>query len=535
MNIKQKVSVCLSVADKFCRIINFHYNFLVFISLIFLLSESLPLTAQTYNWCSPVKLTGGNVDKNPRFNKTDAMDRITSNNYLIFERWYGTNSKICMIRMNNLGPMDSAFSVCDSSFKNINPCLGTDSRNNTITHLFFAWQRWNPSGNRYDLYGRYYNLYNGWSGIYTIDTSGNCENPDVVCEDSTRFSLVYSKNNDIILKKISAPTGAVLLDTNFTAVDTTAYRKPMISKIGVYYTAYALTYEKRMTGNYFSVLGRSKYQSNPWSGEAQLSGTSYACENLGFALAVNYSSVFVYYIRNIMPTYYSQIMCTEYNLQSNTFSTEYTIDTLDLNLSFSRMFDYLIIDKSQIVSASVSTYICDKNNGNVYARFMNGSNTTQNIRLGSDYTKYRIALSNKFTPRTVSPPYDGVCTYWGVYNRDSLTYSCLWGSYTTKVLYIENIKKTGSEIPMKYFLSQNYPNPFNPVTKFRFDIARGNEVIKLKIFDGAGREVKVLTDDILQPGSYEAEWDASGQASGVYFIRMEAGITTITKKMVLLK
>ena len=534
MNIWQKLSVFLSVPDKLYRVIKYHYIFVVLISLIFLLSEGTLLTAQTYNWCNPVKLTGGNVDKNPRFNKTDAMDRITSNNYLIFERWYGTNSKICMIRMNNLGLVDSAVSVCDSSFKNINPCLGTDSRNNTITHLFFAWQRWNPAGNRYGLYGRYYNIYSGWSGIYAIDTSGNCENPDVVCEDSTRFSLVYSKNNDIILKRINAPTGAVLLDTNFTSFDTTAYRRPMISRIGDYYTAYALTYEKRMTGNYFSVRGRSKYQSNPWSGEVQLSGTTNPSENLGFALAVNPGRIFVYYFLDVIPSWSSQIICAEYNLQNNTFTTEFAIDTLDLNLSFSRMFDYIIIDKSQIVSQSVSTYICDKNNSNVYARFMNGSYTTQNIRIGSDYTKYRIALSNKFTPRTVSPPYAGVCTYWGVYNKDSAAYSCLWGSYTTKVLFIENIKKVGSEIPQKYSLSQNYPNPFNAVTQIEFGIKeKGN--YSLRIYDVTGKMIQEVFKQDFEPGEYRTIINAGRLSSGVYFYRLESGSVVLTRKFVLMK
>ncbi|MCE1165373.1 MAG: T9SS type A sorting domain-containing protein [Bacteroidetes bacterium] len=475
------------------------------------------------------------MDKNPKFSSFDGKDRQNTYNYLVFERWYGTNSKICIIRMNNLGLVDSAVSVCDSSYKNINPSFSNDSRNSNISHLFISWQRWNATSGRYGIYGRYYNIYSGWSGVYEIDTSGNCENPFVVCDDSTRFNIVYSKNSAIIYRRINGPTGAVLLDTNITSGDTTSFRKPMMTKIGDYYTAYAITYEKRMTGNYYSVKGKSKYQNNPWSGEVSLSGTTYPCGNLGFAYSANYGRVFVYYFEVIVSSYYTQIMCAEYNLQNNTFTNEYTIDTLDLNLSFSRMFDYLIVDKSQMVSQSVSTYICDKNNGNVYARFMNASNTIQDIRLGSDYTKYSIALSNKFPHVNVTPPYEGVCTYWGVYNKDSAAYSCLWGSYTTKVLYIENIKKVNSEIPVNYSLSQNYPNPFNPVTKFRFDVKRGSEAISIKIFDAAGRVVKVITDDKMQPGSYEAVWDASGNASGIYFIRMTVGNTSFSKKIVLIK
>jgi hypothetical protein len=99
-----------------------------------------------------------------------------------------------------------------------------------------------------------------------------------------------------------------------------------------------------------------------------------------------------------------------------------------------------------------------------------------------------------------------------------------------------------SEIPKKFALLPNYPNPFNPVTKIRFQIpllrgvAEGGGVFtKLMIFDLSGREVTTLVNEQLKPGSYEAEWDGTGFASGVYVYRINSGNFTKMMKMVLIK
>lgn len=93
----------------------------------------------------------------------------------------------------------------------------------------------------------------------------------------------------------------------------------------------------------------------------------------------------------------------------------------------------------------------------------------------------------------------------------------------------------GTEIPEVFSLKQNYPNPFNPVTKIRFDITAGNEVVRLTVFDITGREISSLVNQKLSPGSYEYTFDASGIPSGVYFYRLTTGETSVTKKMTLLK
>jgi hypothetical protein len=48
-----------------------------------------------------------------------------------------------------------------------------------------------------------------------------------------------------------------------------------------------------------------------------------------------------------------------------------------------------------------------------------------------------------------------------------------------------------------------------------------------------GREVAVLVDERLAPGTYSADFDATRLASGVYLYRLTARGSVATRKMVL--
>jgi hypothetical protein len=50
-----------------------------------------------------------------------------------------------------------------------------------------------------------------------------------------------------------------------------------------------------------------------------------------------------------------------------------------------------------------------------------------------------------------------------------------------------------------------------------------------------GREIALLVDEMKQPGTYIATWDASGLSSGVYFYRLQSGGFVETKRMILLR
>jgi hypothetical protein len=93
--------------------------------------------------------------------------------------------------------------------------------------------------------------------------------------------------------------------------------------------------------------------------------------------------------------------------------------------------------------------------------------------------------------------------------------------------------------PLPLALEQNHPNPFNPSTMIEFSLPAAGEV-SLDVFDAAGRHVRTIQSGILPAGRHEAAWDGlddrgGNVPSGVYFARLQAGKTVLSRKMVLLR
>ncbi len=88
-------------------------------------------------------------------------------------------------------------------------------------------------------------------------------------------------------------------------------------------------------------------------------------------------------------------------------------------------------------------------------------------------------------------------------------------------------------LPANFSLAQNYPNPFNPTTTIGFSLPVKAQV-SLSIYNIAGQLVKTF-DGSFEAGEHSFSWDASAQASGVYFYKLTANNFSETKKMVLLK
>jgi GH18 family chitinase len=88
----------------------------------------------------------------------------------------------------------------------------------------------------------------------------------------------------------------------------------------------------------------------------------------------------------------------------------------------------------------------------------------------------------------------------------------------------------------KFTLYNNYPNPFNPTTTIRFYLPISS-FMTLKVYDVLGREVATLAHEERSSGEGFVIFDAStyGLSSGVYFYRMQAGMYSETKRLVLMK
>ena len=96
------------------------------------------------------------------------------------------------------------------------------------------------------------------------------------------------------------------------------------------------------------------------------------------------------------------------------------------------------------------------------------------------------------------------------------------------------IQPSSAIVPEKFSLKQNYPNPFNPVTHLEFGISKLG-FVSLRVYDVLGKEIAVLVDEKLSPGSYSLVFDGSKFTSGVYFYRLTSENFTETKRMLMVK
>jgi hypothetical protein len=96
---------------------------------------------------------------------------------------------------------------------------------------------------------------------------------------------------------------------------------------------------------------------------------------------------------------------------------------------------------------------------------------------------------------------------------------------TFKVVFkptVAGINRWDLQIPKEYVVYQNYPNPFNPATTIRFGLPERAKVM-LEIFNTIGQVVETIHyGEVLDPAYYEAVWNASGRASGMYIAVLQA-------------
>jgi hypothetical protein len=121
-------------------------------------------------------------------------------------------------------------------------------------------------------------------------------------------------------------------------------------------------------------------------------------------------------------------------------------------------------------------------------------------------------------------------------------------SYTKEVNYLivsgTNMMKpstaasTTEALPFEYKIIGSYPNPFNPETAIRYSLG-GESDVDVEIFDINGTRVLNGKETGKQAGIYNYKWNASTNASGVYFVRITAkgtkGLYKLTTKLILVK
>ncbi|KAF5438005.1 hypothetical protein C5S35_01160 [Candidatus Methanophagaceae archaeon] len=146
--------------------------------------------------------------------------------------------------------------------------------------------------------------------------------------------------------------------------------------------------------------------------------------------------------------------------------------------------------------------------------------------------KYSGICDTTYSLKNLTP---GQSYFWKVLAKniegDSLWSSESFGFYVSPAA---NIKDDQILKPETYILYPNFPNPFNPTTMISYQLPIISDV-ELSIYDILGHHVTTLVNNRQNAGYYQVEWDASGFASGVYFLKLEAANFKATQKMLLTK
>jgi hypothetical protein len=121
------------------------------------------------------------------------------------------------------------------------------------------------------------------------------------------------------------------------------------------------------------------------------------------------------------------------------------------------------------------------------------------------------------------------------YLKNWITSRSAWMSWALSY-YTDVDSERGSLQPSGYWLSQNYPNPFNPSTVISYQLP-ADLYVTLKVYDILGNEVAVLVNGRQSAGIHRISFNIQHYAlsTGVYYYRLSAGTSIMTKKMLLIK
>ncbi len=98
---------------------------------------------------------------------------------------------------------------------------------------------------------------------------------------------------------------------------------------------------------------------------------------------------------------------------------------------------------------------------------------------------------------------------------------------------ITDIEDDRNSLPEQLTLGA-YPNPFNASTNIEYSLPEAADVA-IEIYNILGHKVEELVNGYQQAGYYHQTWNAGEYPSGIYFVNINAGTMSSTRKMVLVK
>ena len=106
----------------------------------------------------------------------------------------------------------------------------------------------------------------------------------------------------------------------------------------------------------------------------------------------------------------------------------------------------------------------------------------------------------------------------------------MWENNVTSVIELAG----ATPLPTEVSLNGTYPNPFNPSTNISFSLPAEMHV-NLAVYDISGRLVAELMNEVKSASDHSVVWNAIDNSSGVYFVKLTAGNSVNTQKIMLIK
>ncbi len=107
------------------------------------------------------------------------------------------------------------------------------------------------------------------------------------------------------------------------------------------------------------------------------------------------------------------------------------------------------------------------------------------------------------------------------------------GSFATSLTAV-NLDDDEKMLPNRIILHPAYPNPFNPTTNMRFELPEG-QLVDIGLYDVLGRRLSTVLTGYKSAGQHYITIRGQNLATGMYFVRLSAGRTTMVQRIMLIK
>ena len=172
--------------------------------------------------------------------------------------------------------------------------------------------------------------------------------------------------------------------------------------------------------------------------------------------------------------------------------------------------------KPEVCALGVNTYSVRSNTGDSY-RAASGTSFSAPLVAGAaavilsanpDWTNMQVREALMMTASSSNNP-DNTYGY-GIIN----TWAAINYLFTSKIT-------NNKIIPHSLKINEAYPNPFNPITHVKVQSELMPPSITLSVYNINGKLIKTFYEETMNARSINIEWNARGNSSGIYFIKVD--------------